>query len=103
MVQIATAFTYLNWVVGEQRADRGTHDFYIRLLAQHKPAKLLAHLKRFGDKDRQHAAYDVDKALRLCMDKSEQLCLVSTIIIGRCSKTHSIYSNFFWVEVKIKP
>ncbi|CAD5217956.1 unnamed protein product [Bursaphelenchus xylophilus] len=73
--KVATAFAYLNFVVNEGKADRTTLDFLIKLLAEYKPKQLLENLKKFG-KSREFVKYDVERALRLCLEKKLDECAV---------------------------
>uniref|UniRef100_A0A915DBF1 Vacuolar protein sorting-associated protein 18 homolog n=1 Tax=Ditylenchus dipsaci TaxID=166011 RepID=A0A915DBF1_9BILA len=83
---LAATFYYLDHVVGvpgSAKVDLTVHNFYIQLHATFKPTTLLDHLKKFGKK-RSKLTYDVEMALRICVEKKlTECCVFLHCILGQ--------------------
>uniref|UniRef100_A0A0R3RHG7 Vacuolar protein sorting-associated protein 18 homolog n=1 Tax=Elaeophora elaphi TaxID=1147741 RepID=A0A0R3RHG7_9BILA len=65
---VTAALKYLNFVINENWASRAMHNFMITLCAEFKPEELLNYFEKYGY-DRNLVPYDVEYALRVCIEK----------------------------------
>uniref|UniRef100_A0A915PH72 Vacuolar protein sorting-associated protein 18 homolog n=1 Tax=Setaria digitata TaxID=48799 RepID=A0A915PH72_9BILA len=65
---VTAALKYLNFIINENWATRAMHNFMITLCAEFKPEELLHYFERYGY-DRNLIPYDIEYALRVCIEK----------------------------------
>ncbi|MCP9261916.1 BMA-VPS-18 [Dirofilaria immitis] len=65
---VTAALKYLNFVINENWASRAMHNFMIALCAEFKSEELLNYFEKYGY-DRNLVPYDVEYALRVCIEK----------------------------------
>ncbi|VDD85183.1 unnamed protein product [Enterobius vermicularis] len=67
---VAAAFQYLKKIIQGSNASKPVHNFMITLLSRYKTEELLTYLTGFGY-DKSKVPYDVEYALRICLEKEE--------------------------------
>ncbi|OZC11254.1 hypothetical protein X798_01670 [Onchocerca flexuosa] len=65
---VTAALKYLSFVINENWASQAMHNFMITLCAEFKPEELLNYFEKYGY-DRNLIPYDVEYALRVCIEK----------------------------------
>ncbi|KHN82365.1 Vacuolar protein sorting-associated protein 18 -like protein [Toxocara canis] len=67
---IAAALKYIKFVIGRGTASKSIHNFMISLSSTYKPNELFAYFEKCG-LDKTLVPYDVEFALRVCLEKTE--------------------------------